>query len=276
MTTTSSTRRCRGRSRYVARRCARRHLEWRPTAAINPLAPYFPPFTHFVIVYRENHTFDDYLGDCATTIQAGCHGQVQSTNHISSVPNLHTLAKTYALLDAYSTGTQPPSGPNHWWLFSAQSSSSSQQQSYPAATGTQFDRFLGGTTGPAGEGTSACTAQTGTGTGSSPYTFMMAGDFYWMLSSGSGYWRNPGTGNLEVLPVNRPGTTIPGGTPLQRVHLQRVRAFPTRRSAMTTSTSCPPTGCRRTTTSSCSTTTRAPTRTSRPTTPKPPRSSPRS
>jgi PKD repeat protein len=134
---------------------------------------------------------------------------VQSTNHISSVPNLHTLAKSYSLLDAYSTGTQPPSGPNHWWLFSAQSSSSSQQQSYPAATGTQFDRFLGGTQGPAGEGTNACTAQPGSGTGSSPYTMMMAGDFYWMLSSGSGYWRNPLTASLEVLPVNRPGTSIP-------------------------------------------------------------------
>src|SRR5260370_30588844 len=53
-----------------------------PTQAINPLAPYFPPFTHFVILFRENHTFDDYLGDCATTIQTGCNGQVQSTNHI--------------------------------------------------------------------------------------------------------------------------------------------------------------------------------------------------
>ena len=184
-------------------------LEWRPAAAINPLAPYFPPFTHFVILYRENHTFDDYLGDCATTIQAGCNGQVESTNrHLLGARSSHS-ARTYALLDAYSTGTQPPSGPNHWWLFSAQSSSSSQQQSYPAATGTQFDRFLGGETGPAGEGTSACTAQTGTGAGSNPYTFMMAGDFYWMLNSGSGYWRSPGTGNVEVLPVNRPGTSIP-------------------------------------------------------------------
>jgi PKD repeat protein len=180
-----------------------------PAQATNPLAPYFPPFTHFVVIVRENHTFDDYLGDCATTIQAGCNGVVESTNHISSVPNLHTLAKTYALGDAYSTGTQPPSGPNHWWLFSAQSQSSSQQQSYPTATGTQFDRFLAGTTGPSGEGTNACTAQSGTGTGSSPYTFMAAGDFYWMLSSGSGYWRNPGTGKLEVLPVNRPGTSTP-------------------------------------------------------------------
>ena len=108
-----------------------------PTAAVNPLAPYFPPFTHFVLLVRENHTFDDYLGDCATTIQAGCNGVVESTNHISSVPDLHTLAKTYALSDSYSTGTQPPSGPNHWWLFSGQSASSSQQQSYPTATGTR-------------------------------------------------------------------------------------------------------------------------------------------
>jgi PKD repeat protein len=178
-------------------------------AAINPLAPYFPPFTHFVILYRENHTFDDYLGDCATTIQAGCNGVVESTNHISSVPNLHTLAKTYALADAYSTGTQPPSGPNHWWLFSAQSASSSQQQSYPAAGGTIFDRLLKGVTGPPGEGTNPCTTQTGTATGTSPYTFVMNGDFYWMLNTGSGEWRNPGTGQPEVLPVDRPGTTTP-------------------------------------------------------------------
>ncbi len=180
-----------------------------PTHASNPLAPYFPPFTHFVVIMRENHTFDDYLGDCATTIAPGCNGKVQSTNHISSVPNLHTLAKTYALSDSYSTGTQPPSGPNHWWLFTAQSQSSSQQQSYPTATGTQFDRFLTGTQGPSGESTNPCTAQTGAGTGSSPYTMMMAGDFYWMLSSGSGYWRNPKTGNVEVLPVKRPGTSVP-------------------------------------------------------------------
>src|SRR5579859_3826037 len=182
---------------------------WRPTAAVNPLAPYFPPFTHFVVIMRENHTFDDYLGDCATTIATGCNGVVESTNHISSVPDLHALAKTYALGDSYSTGTQPPSGPNHWWLFTAQSQSSSQQQSYPTATGTEFDRFLGGDLGPSGEGTNACTAQTGTGSGTSPYTFMAAGDFYWMLTSGSGYWRNPGTGKLEVLPVDRPGTSIP-------------------------------------------------------------------
>src|SRR5215471_11902463 len=163
---------------------------WRPAAAANPLAPFFPPFTHFVIIMRENHTFDDYLGDCATTIVAGCNGTVESTNHISSVPNLHTLAKTYALGDSYSTGTQPPSGPNHWWLFTAQSQSSSQQQSYPTATGTQFDRFLNGA-------------------GGNTYPFITNGDFYWMLNTGSGYWRNPATGNIEALPVSRPGTSIP-------------------------------------------------------------------
>lgn len=179
-----------------------------PTAAVNPLAPYFPPFQHFVVIYRENHTFDDYLGDCATTIAAGCNGTVESTNHISSVPNLHNLAKTYGLSDAYSTGTQPPSGPNHWWLFTAQSASSSQQQSYPS-NGTVFDRFLHGENGPTDEGTSACTAPTGSSSGSSPYTFIMNGDFYWMLNSGSGYWKNPADNKLEVLPPNRPGTSIP-------------------------------------------------------------------
>ena len=179
-----------------------------PAAAVNPLAPYFPPFQHFVVIYRENHTFDDYLGDCATTIAAGCNGQVESTNHISSVPDLHNLAKTYALSDTYSTGTQPPSGPNHWWLFSAQSASSSQQQSYPSS-GTQFDRFLSSDNGPTDEGTSACTPPKGTSSGTSPYTFVMNGDFYWMLNSGSGYWKNPADGKLEVLPPNRPGTNIP-------------------------------------------------------------------
>ncbi|HEY4020179.1 MAG TPA: PKD domain-containing protein [Pseudonocardiaceae bacterium] len=180
-----------------------------PTQATNATAPYFPPFTHFVIIVRENHTFDDYLGDCATTIQAGCNGQVQGTNHVSSVPALHALAKNYALMDSYSTGTQPPSGPNHWWLFSGQSASSSQQQSYPTAGGTEYDRFLQGASGPPGEGTNPCTAQTGTGSGAGPITFVTNGDIYWMVTSGSGYWRNPATGKVEVLPTNRPGTNIP-------------------------------------------------------------------
>jgi phospholipase C len=126
-------------------------------ATTNPLAP-ASRRSHVVTICRENHTFDDYLGDCATTIRAGCNGVVQGTNHISSVPNLHSLAKTYALMDAYSTGTQPPSGPNHWWLFSAPSASSLQQQSCPAATGTQFDRVLKGPSGG--------------------YPFIMNGDFY--------------------------------------------------------------------------------------------------
>jgi PKD repeat protein len=186
-----------------------RQVVSKPTAAVNPLAPFFPAFQHFVIIYRENHTFDDYLGDCGTTVIAGCNGQVASTNHISSVPNLHNLAKTFALSDSYSTGVQPPSGPNHWFLFSGQSSSSSQQQSYPAASGTQFDRFLQSSNGPTDEGTNACTPPKGTSSGTSPYTFVMNGDFYWMLNSGSGYWKNPADGKVEQLPPNRPGTNIP-------------------------------------------------------------------
>jgi PKD repeat protein len=183
--------------------------EMSPTQAINPTAPYFPPFQHFVIIVRENHTFDDYLGDCATTVIAGCNGQVESTNHISSVPDLHSLAKQYALGDSYNTGTQPPSGPNHWFIFSGQSSSSSQQQAYPSATGTEFDRFLQGDDGPTDEGTNACTTPSGSSSGSSPYTFIINGDIYWMLSSGSGYWKNPADNKVEVLPPNRPGTSVP-------------------------------------------------------------------
>jgi PKD repeat protein len=182
---------------------------WAPSKPVNVLSPYFPPFTHFVIIYRENHTFDSYLGDCATTVHAGCNGTTMSPNEISQVPDLHKLAKTYALGDAYSTGTQPPSGPNHWWLFSAQTASSSQQQSYPTAHGTEFDRFLNGDTIPA-QGTSACSGQTtNSGTGSSPYTFVMNGDFYWMLNSGTGYFKNKSDGKAEVLPIDRPGTKIP-------------------------------------------------------------------
>jgi hypothetical protein len=186
---------------------------WLPARRLNALSPYFPPFTHFVIIYRESHTFDDYLGDCAQTVNPGCDGKVMTPNHISQVPDLHKLAKTYALDDAYSTGTQPPSGPNHWWLFSAQSTaqpgSTGQQQSYPAATGTQFDRFLHGDTVPA-QGTSACAGQTtNSGSGRSPYTFVVSGDIYWTVSPGSGYFMNRKDKAAEVLPIDRPGTKIP-------------------------------------------------------------------
>ena len=183
-----------------------------PSTAVNPLAPYFPPFTHVVIIYHENHTFDDYLGDCAS-IYPGCNGVVESTNHISSVPDLHTLASTYALDDAYSTGAQPPSGPNHWWLFSAQTATQNQQQAWPS-TGTVFDRFLHG----AGSGGNT--------------SFLNNGDIYWMANSvacsgsrdpsspsddqsqtvstsgGNGYWEPTG-GSPSTLPVDEPGTTYP-------------------------------------------------------------------
>jgi PKD repeat protein len=183
-----------------------------PSAAVNPTAAYFPPFTHVVIIYHENHTFDDYLGNC-TTIYAGCNGQVLSPNNISAVPDLHAMANKYALDDAYSTGTQPPSGPNHWWLFSAQTATQNQQQAWPS-TGTVFDRFLHGAGG--GGNTS----------------FLMNGDFYWMANQvtcsgsvdpssppsdqsqtvttagGNGYWKPVG-GQPSALPVDAQGTTYP-------------------------------------------------------------------
>jgi PKD repeat protein len=181
-------------------------------AATNPTAPFFPQFTHVIVIYHENHTFDDYLGDCAS-IYPGCNGKVESTNHISSVPDLHQLASTYALDDAYSTGTQPPSGPNHWWLFSAQTATQSQQQAWPS-TGTVFDRFLHG----AGSGGNT--------------TFLINGDVYWMMNSvacsgskdpsspaddasqtvstsgGNGYYE-PAGGSPSALPVDAAGTTFP-------------------------------------------------------------------
>jgi PKD repeat protein len=165
-----------------------------------------------VIIYHENHTFDDYLGDC-TSIYSGCNGVVQSTNHISSVPDLHTMASTYALDDAYSTGTQPPSGPNHWWLFSAQTATQNQQQAWPS-TGTVFDRFIHGS---------------GSGGNTS---FLVNGDIYWMANSvtcsgskdpssppddssqtvstsgGNGYYQPTG-GTPSALPVDAAGTTYP-------------------------------------------------------------------
>jgi PKD repeat protein len=183
-----------------------------PSAAVNPTAASFPPFTHVVIIYHENHTFDDYLGDC-TSIYTGCNGQVLSPNNISSVPDLHKMASSYALDDAYSTGTQPPSGPNHWWLFSAQTATQAQQQAWPS-TGTVFDRFLHG----AGSGGNT--------------SFLMNGDFYWMANQvtcsgkvdpsspssdqsqtvttagGNGYWEPVG-GKPSALPVDEPGTTYP-------------------------------------------------------------------
>jgi PKD repeat protein len=123
------------------------------------------------------------------------------------------MASTYALDDAYSTGTQPPSGPNHWWLFSGQTATQSQQQAWPA-TGTVFDRFLHG----AGSGGNT--------------SFLTNGDIYWMANSvscsgsrdpsspasdssqtvstsgGNGYYKPTG-GSPSALPVDAFGTTFP-------------------------------------------------------------------
>src|SRR5262249_40694477 len=118
-------------------------------AAINPLAPYFPPFTHFVIIYRENHTFDDYLGDCQTTVATAgqtCNGVVESTNHISSVPNLHTLPPTRSPSPARGpTRTAPPPSRR-----AARTTGACPQASPPLARGSSRPRP------PAGRCSTAC------------------------------------------------------------------------------------------------------------------------
>ena len=123
-----------------------------PTRPVNPLAPYFPPFTHFVLICGRTTPSTTTSATAPPRSRPAATARWRAPTTSAQVPDLHALAKQYALMDAYSTGTQPPSGPNHWWLFSGQSSSSSQQQSYPAATGTQFDRFLGGDDGPGRRG----------------------------------------------------------------------------------------------------------------------------
>ncbi|MHB8605312.1 MAG: alkaline phosphatase family protein, partial [Thermoplasmatota archaeon] len=149
---------------------------------------YVPPFTHFVIVMRENHVFDDYLGDCKS-FNSSCDGQNQTTNHVSSVPRLHDLAKKYSLFDAYSSGVAPPSGPNHWYLFAAAVMTQAQQGYYPPH-GTMFDRYLNS---------------------SDKVTFVTAGDIYWEVAANNGWMYNkskPGGAGPDALPVWRPNSSI--------------------------------------------------------------------
>jgi len=146
--------------------------------------PYIPPFTHFVILYRENHVFDDYLGDFKN-YNSSADAQVMSPNHISEVPHLHELAKKYALLDHYWTGVEPPSGPNHWYLFAADTKMiSSQTGKYPV-NGTMFDRYLNH---------------------HNNVTFITVGDIYWFVDDGLTTYDSD---RPVWLPKDRPGTNIP-------------------------------------------------------------------
>ncbi|MCL5963261.1 MAG: PKD domain-containing protein [Candidatus Thermoplasmatota archaeon] len=183
--------------------------------------PYFPStLTHFVIIYRENHVFDDYLGDLASPMPntwesannaayPNANAVVESTNHIADVPYLHMLAWNYTVFDNYYSGTPPASGPNHWYLFAAAISGytstggytgtpgsgdlnsakiNGEPGNYPS-TGTVFDRFSANT-----------------------IPWVEAGDIYWILNKGQAFTAAsmPSSGNgVGWMPVDRPGTNIP-------------------------------------------------------------------
>ncbi len=144
--------------------------------------PAFPSnLTHFVYIVRENHVFDDYLGDCATTINASCNGGANSpgANSWTDVPYLHQWGKAYSIFDNMYSSVDPYSAQAHAYLFSANTwgstdscasggtegtgsttewgvynsssvkagscafASDSKSQSYDATGGSIFDRFLG-------------------------------------------------------------------------------------------------------------------------------------
>ncbi len=146
--------------------------------------PYVPPFTHFVILYRENHVFDDYLGDFKN-YNSSADAEVMSPNHISEVPHLHELAEKYALLDHYWTGVEPPSGPNHWYLFAADTEMTGHQTGKYPANGTMFDRYL---------------------YHHNNVTFLTVGDIYWFVDDGLTTYNSD---RPVWLPKDRPGTNIP-------------------------------------------------------------------
>jgi PKD repeat protein len=94
-----------------------------------------PPFpsnlTHFIYIVRENHAFDDYLGDCYLDINESCDYGQGWTSPISGssaketaasgdqtyVPYLHQYARDYAVFDNMYSGTDPYSSQAHAFLF---------------------------------------------------------------------------------------------------------------------------------------------------------------
>ena len=147
---------------------------WQPTKPVNPLAPYFPPFTHFVIIYRENHTFDDYLGDCATTVHAGCNGKVVRAPTTSARCRIctswprHTRSTTPT-----APGPSRRAGPTTGGCSRPsprRAHSSSRTPSAPARSSTASSAA---TAVPRARAPApARDRPTGSGTGSSPYTFV--------------------------------------------------------------------------------------------------------
>lgn len=91
--------------------------------------PEFPSnLTHFVYIIRENHAFDDYLGDCATTINDTCNDGADYTaggydggasgSHVQDVPFLHYWGQQGTVFDNMYTSEDPYSAQAHSFLFS--------------------------------------------------------------------------------------------------------------------------------------------------------------
>jgi hypothetical protein len=88
-----------------------------------------------VYIVRENHVFDDYLGDCALNINASCddnQGWQSPTNGITSAspettpngnqlvtPHLHDLARNYTVFDNMYSSIDPYSSQAHAYLYTA-------------------------------------------------------------------------------------------------------------------------------------------------------------
>ena len=98
-------------------------------AAPSPQTSSLPAFpnnlTHFIYVVRENHVFDDYLGDCHTTINSSCNDNTDyssQTNYQADVPFLHDLARNYTVFDNMYSSIDPYSSQGHAYLLTADAS----------------------------------------------------------------------------------------------------------------------------------------------------------
>jgi PKD repeat protein len=102
--------------------------------------PEFPNnLTHFIFIVRENHVFDDYLGDCSLDINKSCDDNAGWTSPTSGssaketsasgdqldTPYLHDMARDYAVFDNYYSGVDPYSAQAHAFMFAETSDDSS-------------------------------------------------------------------------------------------------------------------------------------------------------
>ncbi|MDE1819539.1 MAG: PKD domain-containing protein [Euryarchaeota archaeon] len=102
-------------------------------ADLTPLVsglPLFPSnLTHFVYIVRENHVFDDYLGDCHSTINntcnygadytAGGYNGGASGSHVTDTPFLHSWGQKGTVFDNMYSSIDPYSTQAHAYLISA-------------------------------------------------------------------------------------------------------------------------------------------------------------